>query len=119
MPWPTQLGLATAGDISAINREIAGIDGRLDGAFNRIDQNEEGLAVSIALSDPDLFNGQKFALKGNWGTFEGSNALGFTARGLLAQNLFGTNSQLTMSGGLGFGLDGDTMGGRVSTQIGW
>jgi hypothetical protein len=77
------------------------------------------VAVSIALSDPDLFNGQKFALKGNWGSFEGSNALGFTAKGLLAEHFLGTSSQLTMSGGLGFGLDGDTVGGRVSTQIGW
>jgi len=87
--------------------------------FRRLDKNEEGVAVGIALSDPDLYAGKTFALKGNWGVFEGSNALGVSAKGLLADNLFGQGDQLTLSGGIGWGTDENTVGGRVSGQVSW
>jgi hypothetical protein len=108
----SDLGLATQGD-------IAGVNNRVNRAFDKIDENQEGVAVSIALSDPDLYSGQTFAMKGNWGTFEGANALGFTAKGLIAENVLGSRSMLTMSGGVGFGVEENTFGGRVSAQIGW
>ena len=85
----------------------------------RIDKNQEGTAVAIALADPDLFGGQTFALKGNWGTFEGSHALGFSLKGLVTDNLLNSGLRLTVSGGMGFGLAKRTKGGRVSAQIGW
>ena len=92
---------------------------RLDRNEKRSEENEEGVAVGIALSDPDLYAGKTFALKGNWGIFEGSNALGVSAKGLLADDLFGQGDQLTLSGGIGWGVDENTVGGRVSGQVSW
>lgn len=91
----------------------------IDRNKQRAEENEEGAAVSIALSDPDLYAGKTFAVKGNWGIFEGSNALGVSAKGLLADNLFGQGDQLTLSGGIGWGVNENTVGGRVSGQVSW
>ena len=87
--------------------------------FEQVDENTEGVAVAIALSDPDLFAGQTFAVKANFGTFEGSNAAGLTLKGLLIDDVFGGGEMLTVSGGFGFGVQEQTLGGRVSVQMGW
>ncbi len=44
-----------------------------------------------------------------------------TVKGLLADDVFGGGEMLTVSGGAGFGVEGgrDTVGGRVSLQLGW
>lgn len=66
-----------------------------------------------------MFGGQKFAIKANFGNFEGESAVGFSLKGLLASDLFGGGEQLALSGGFGVGLQERSMGGRVSAQLGW
>jgi hypothetical protein len=87
--------------------------------FGRIDENQEGVAIAIALSDPDLFGGQTFAIKANGGYFEGSYAVGVTVKGLLVDDIFGGGGKLTVSGGAGYGVQEQTVGGRASIQLGW
>jgi hypothetical protein len=106
------LGLAPSIDVDSLQS-------RIDRQGRDINENAEGVAVSMATSDPDLFGGQVFAIKGNWGNFEGSNALGFALKGRVAEDMFGTGTQLTVSGGAGFGLNEGTIGGRISAQVGW
>ena len=81
--------------------------------------NEEGIALGIALSDPDLSGMQQNAVKFNLGTFSGANAFGITVKRMVNDNLLGNGEALTLSGGVAYGLDRNTVGGRVSVQIGW
>lgn len=111
---------AQSGPLELVTTDAAG-NLASDGGetFRRIDENQEGVAVAIALSDPDLFGGQKFAIKANGGFFEGWGAFGVTAKGLLKENVFGGGEMLTVSGGFGYGVQEQTVGGRVSIQLGW
>lgn len=85
----------------------------VDGADAKL---EEGIAVSLALQNPDLVGAETFGLAMNWGNFEGSNAIGISAAGVLGNNLVMPGDRLAIAGGIGFGLDEDTVGGRVGIQ---
>lgn len=76
-----------------------------------------GAAVSSALAGPDLNGGDRFGIAVNWGQFEGSNAIGFSAAGVLADDLFGS-TRLGIAGGVAFGEHG-TIGSRASLQLSW
>ena len=78
-----------------------------------------GVGGHISTEDPNLFGGQTFAIRGNFGTFEGENDLGFTAMGVVARNAFGGNAIVAVGAGVGLGLDESTAGGRVGVQVGW
>jgi hypothetical protein len=99
--------------------DIATLAERMSRNSERISDNEEGIALAIALSDPDLLGDQQFAMKANFGVFNSSCSLGFTMKGMLNDNLFGNGEVLTVSGGLAYGVNRSTVGGRVSVQIGW
>jgi len=77
---------------------------------------EEGIAVSLALQNPDLVGTETFGLAVNWGNFEGSNAIGIAAVGVLGNNFLMPGDRLAIAGGVGFGLDENTVGGRVGIQ---
>jgi hypothetical protein len=53
-----------------------------------------------------------FAFSGGWGTFEGSNALGFGAIGRVSDKVY-------LTGGVGMGLDNSTVGGRAGFLLAW
>jgi|GEM_PF-2707107 len=77
---------------------------------------EEGIAVSLALQNPDLVGTETFGLAVNWGNFEGSNAIGIAAAGVLGNNFLMPGDRLAIAGGIGIGLDENTVGGRVGIQ---
>ena len=79
----------------------------------------EGVAVALSLADPVLTTGDSFALRANWGNFEGHNALGISMIGVLDRNLFGGGETLAIGGGVGVGLNDGSVGGRVGLQLSW
>ena len=72
-----------------------------------------GVAVSIAMSSPIwLQQGEKFAVSGSWGQFEGRHALGLTGVAKLDTNL-------DFHAGVGIGEGGKSFGSRVGFRYGW
>lgn len=89
------------------------------GVRDRIDENSEGVAIALALQNPDLVGNESFGMAVNWGGFDSSNALGIAATGVLGHDLFGGGDRLAIAGGVGFGFDQDTVGGRLGAQLTW
>jgi hypothetical protein len=100
-----------ASDNGALYKQVAGI--------------KAGVAIGMALSDPTLTGSEKFGLKMNVGTFDGANATGFSAAGVLGRGLLTQGDRLSISGAAGWGqanVSGYTKsmtGGRASMQFTW
>jgi hypothetical protein len=60
---------------------------------------------------PTLVPGEKFAVMGNWGTFEGENGLALNAAFRLSANM-------QLNGGVAYGVTEDLAGGRVGLRYG-
>jgi trimeric autotransporter adhesin len=69
------------------------------------------MALAMA-GGASLPNSKTFALSGGWGTFEGSNALGFGAIGRVSDKVY-------LTGGVGMGLNNSTVGGRAGFLFAW
>jgi hypothetical protein len=113
-----------AGNLASISAEDILDTLDFDGVFDEIHRDikdvEEGVAVAMATEDPDLVADESFGIKASYGNFKGSDALGVAMSGVLARDMFEDGrGRLTLSGGLGIGLQEDNVGGRVSTQITW
>jgi trimeric autotransporter adhesin len=104
---------------SSLNTLSSSLNQRIDDANHRIDKAFDGTAIALALATPIFQPGQKFVIQGGWGNFEGSNAVGFSAAGLLSRDTFGRGSTVTLSGGIGGGTNTGTVGGRGAVSIGW
>ncbi|MGE8941938.1 hypothetical protein ACO2I3_08505 [Leptospira interrogans] len=102
---PSELGLASAGDIAGLRQ--------------RDDELADGIAISMALSQPFFHNNQQFALNLGWGNFEGNNAFGITAAGIVDRGTLGPSSTTTLYGGVGVGLREGTVGARAGLTLGW
>jgi trimeric autotransporter adhesin len=110
---PSQLGLATTGD-------LAGLQSDIDALGRRDEELTEGLAAVAALAQPIILPGQTFAMRAGWGGFDDASAVGFTAAGVLAKNLvrpgYGT---LVVDGGVGVGTNEGEVAGRAGLSFGW
>jgi hypothetical protein len=60
-----------------------------------------------------------FGLMLNWGTYEQRNAVGLSAAGVLAHDIFSEGDRLSISGGIGYGVQEKQLGGRVGLQMSW
>ena len=79
----------------------------------RTDKALSGVAMAFAMAGvPELTPGERFALMGNWGTFEGENGLAMNAAMRLAKNV-------QLNGGVAWGLNENLAGGRVGVRVGW
>jgi len=100
-----------ASDNGALYKEVAGI--------------KAGTAVAMALSDPVITGSESFGIKMNVSTFDGANAMGLSAAGVIARNMFRAKNQLTISGAVGvgqasvFGYQRTMTGGRAGAQFTW
>lgn len=100
-----------ASDNGALYKEVTGI--------------KAGAAIAMALSDPILAGSESFGIKMNVSTFDGANAMGMSAAGVVARNMFRSKNQLTISGAVGvgqastFGYQRTMTGGRVGAQFTW
>lgn len=80
---------------------------------DKVEENAEGVAMSLAMAGTFLPRpGETVRLSGNWGNFEGSNAVAFSGAVAVSDKMFFT-------AGLGAGLEEDTMGGRAELSMGW
>jgi hypothetical protein len=113
-------GGAVFDQLSSVNQELATVDRRLNRLDQRSDENQSGVALAMAIQNPELTGNQTFGMATNWGNFEGANALGLSMIGVLASNVISQNDQVAISGGFGVGFDygqGDNVyGGRVGLQ---
>lgn len=79
-----------------------------------IKETAEGVALAMAVENPDLKGAETFGLMVNWGSFEGKNALGLTGMGVLHEDI--DDGRISIGGGVGWGLSDDTFGARVGLQ---
>ncbi len=107
-----ELGLASAGDVSNLQSQINNLG-------KRDDELAEGIAISLALAQPMFHAGQTFAFNFGWGGFDGSNAVGFTAAGVVSQGAFGPGSTVTVYGGVGTGTSEGTVAGKAGASFGF
>ncbi|MBX9841202.1 MAG: hypothetical protein K2Z80_05270 [Xanthobacteraceae bacterium] len=94
--------------------------------FRAISRLRAGVALSLAATPAVLAANEKFGMRVGWGTFDGANALGFSATGVLAEGLFSKRDRLTLDGGVGFGFgefmgyrENAVVGGRAGLQLTW
>jgi TolA-binding protein len=97
--------------VDALEQSYSDLEQRFENAFQ---ESLDGVAIAMALSSPDLVAGERFAMKINLGTYNGSNAFGFSVAGVLARTDFG---RVTMSGGVA--TTGSNTGGNVGMQLSW
>jgi hypothetical protein len=99
-----------ADQITAINNSIKSLSKR-DGEL------ADGIAIALALSQPAFQPGQKFAVRGGWGNFDGSNAFGVSAAGLL--HSFKNGGSVILDVGGGMSTRHNMFAGRGGVTIGW
>ena len=109
----SQLGIATTSDISSLQSKI-----------NRLGDRDreltEGIATVASLAQPILLPGQHFAVRAGWGGYDGASAVGFSAAGVVANNLLRQGSgTVTLDGGVGIGTDEGEVAGRAGATFGW
>jgi hypothetical protein len=96
--------------------------------FNQLGEHGAGIAIAMAVENPDLVGNETFGLSANVGFFEGNTALGIAAMGVLGHNFMGGGERWALSGGVGFSLNEKdygghstdrTVGGRAGVQVSW
>jgi len=119
----------TVGPLEVVTSDQAGhlaTDGGL--IFSELSKLNGGVAIAMAMANPDLVGKEVFGLSGNVSYWEDNVALGFSAMGVLGRNLLGQGERLAVSGAVGvsveekdFGRQGSTnsVGGRAGAQITW
>jgi hypothetical protein len=117
------------GPLEVVTSDQAGnlaTDGGL--IFDELSKLNGGVAVAMAMTNPDLVGSEVFGLSGNVAYWEENVALGFSAMGVLGRNMFGQGERLAVSGAVGasveeksFGRQGSnsSVGGRAGAQITW
>jgi hypothetical protein len=101
-----------ASDGGALQRQIDNL-GRRDGEL------ADGIAIALALQQPIFHSGQKFAGRLGYGNFDGSNALGLSLAGVIDRGSFGSNSSITLDGGVGVGTSTGTVAAKAGVTFGW
>ncbi|MDX2263607.1 MAG: hypothetical protein NW215_01360 [Hyphomicrobiales bacterium] len=86
---------------------------------DRDEELAEGIAIALSLDTPTFLPGQDFALRAGWGNFDGADAFGVTAGGVLDRGSFGRNSSVILDGGVGFGVNTNTVAGKAGLSFGW
>jgi hypothetical protein len=77
----------------------------------------EGTAIALAISQPVFLPGQTFAIRGGWGDYEGQNAFGVSAAGVIAHNVLGYGSTVSLDAGIGAG--NSSVAGKAGVTVGF
>ncbi len=93
------------------------VDAGLNSANQRIDRANQGVAIAMAVQNPVLTGSDRFGVAVNFSDFAGNSAVGATAVGILAQNVFGGGEKFGLTGG--FGTSSNQTAGRVGVQLTW
>jgi hypothetical protein len=117
---PQQLGLATQSDMTTVHNGMNAMQADINSLGRRDNELTEGLAAVAALAQPIILPGQTIAMRAGWGGYDGANAVGFTAAGVLAKNLLRPGiGTLVVDGGVGVGTDEGEVAGRAGVSFGW
>lgn len=109
----SELGLASSGDLASINSRLGQVDGRLDALDERSDKAVQGVAMAFALAgSPSLAEHETFAISGNWGGYQGKSGMAFGAALKL-------DPHIQLNGGMAYGMNDGTVGGRAGVRLGW
>ena len=113
-------------EIAALESAVGGLNDttdRLQSQINNLDQRDdelaEGIAIALALDQPFFHAGQTFALNIGWGGYDGANAVGVTAAGIVDRGAFGPTSTTTLHGGVGAGTGQGQVAGKAGLSFGW
>ena len=82
--------------------------------FREVSKLGGGIAIAMALENPDLVANERFGLAGSVAFWEGNMALGFSGMGVLGRNFVGHGERWALSAGVGFTVKEDNFGGRGS-----
>jgi hypothetical protein len=55
----------------------------------------------------------------SWGGFDSENAIGLSAAGVVARDLLGSGTRVSLGGGGGVGTRKGRVGGRAGVQFSW
>jgi hypothetical protein len=99
------------GQTAALQSAQQAVQARFDADFRNAN---DGSAIAMALDSPYLTGSEHFGVKVDWGGYMGSNALGASFAGVLAET---AKSRVTLSGGVAF--TGSNVGGRAGLQFAW
>ena len=106
-----------AGNLATDGGEIFA---RMGASERQIDKNSEGVALAMALQDPDFVAEETFGIRGGWGNFEGENAFGINFAAVVAHDLIEPGrGRLALGGGVGIGASKGTVGVRLGGQLTW
>ena len=109
---PAELGLSTQGD-------VANLQGQINRLGRRDEELADGIAIALALAQPIFQPGQTFAIRAGWGNFDGNDALGVTAAGVIGRGYWGPTSAIVLDGGIGTGTSEGVVAGRAGITFGW
>ncbi len=96
--------------------------------FRELGEQGAGIAIAMALENPDLVGNETFGLAANLGFFEGNTALGVALMGVLGHNFVGGGERWAIAGGVGVSLNQNELGGqgtdrtvagRAGVQVSW
>jgi hypothetical protein len=99
---------------------IAGTDAANKAYVDKgVNKAYEGTAIALAISQPVFLPGQTFAMRAGWGDYEGQNAFGVSAAGVIAHNTFGYGSTVSLDGGIGVGSYSGSVAGKAGVTVGF
>jgi hypothetical protein len=98
--------------------------------FKAIATLQAGVAVAMAVETPELATGDNFGIRVGWGGFDAlentANAVGASAIGVVARNLFSEGDRLAIDGAVGWGWsefmdysEAGVVAGRGGAQFTW
>jgi trimeric autotransporter adhesin len=98
--------------------------------FKAIGTVQAGVAVAMAVETPGLTTEDNFGMRVGWGGFDGSenaaHAIGASAIGVVARDIFRKGTRLALDGGIGWGWSefksysaSDVIAGRGGVQFTW
>jgi len=91
-------------------------------------ENQAGVAIAMAMENPDLVGAETFGVALNFGFFEDSWAIAGAMQGVLGTNVFSTGDRIAVNAGVGVSLGeqgffgyrvDNAVGGRVGIQATW
>jgi hypothetical protein len=106
--------------IEGVATPILGTDAANKAYVDRgVNRAFEGTAVALAISQPVFLPGQTFAIRAGWGDYQGQNAAGVAAAGVIAHDVFGYGSTVTLDAGIGVGTTYNDVGGKAGVTFGF
>jgi hypothetical protein len=97
---------------TTLARDAEAVGSAIDWIDSDLDDLREGIAATAALPTPFIQPGDRFAVSGNWGQYEGAHALGLGAA-------IRIDETLRLSASVGVGLESGVLASGLSLTIGW